>query len=100
MSDTATRPLIITVGTNPTKLFSQNQNRYSYIIQNQGAAPIFLGKDSTVTPGTGQTTDGRILMPSAMETDNIAEDPKNTRGEIWAIVAAGTCKVWTQEENV
>jgi len=88
---------VITVTTSPTKLLSADPHRYSYEFQNQGAAPIYIGNSDQVA--TSGTRKGRILMSSALEYDNVAEDPKRVRGETWAVVAAGTCDVWVGEET-
>jgi hypothetical protein len=88
---------LVTVTTTPTKLFSTNPSRFSYVMQNQGATPMYIGNSDQVA--TSGTRTGRILLPNALESDNAYEDPKLVAGEQWGVVSAGSITVWVREEN-
>lgn len=86
----------VSVGTTATLIVPSNAKRTSLILENEGTAEVYIGKDNTVTTANGV----KIVVDGTL-----CEDAGGTRvykGPIYGIVASGTADVryWERESNI
>lgn len=87
-AQTASEPVVISVGTTPTLIFSASTTRRLGFIQNSGTSPVFLGK-AAVTTATGEILPGSNVANDGKGSQAIAEHGDT----VFGIVASGTVNV-------
>jgi len=88
-------PASSTVGTTATKLLRQNANRFSYVITNLGANPMYIGKSENVS-----STSGLYIAPYGGQiTVQWDKDFSYVTYEVWAI-STGVANAYYTIENI
>lgn len=92
VGQTASEPVVISIGTTPTQIFAASTTRRLGFVQNAGTSSVFLGK-AAVTTSTGE-----ILAGSNVANDGKGASAKAEHGDaIFGIVASGTVNVRVSE---
>lgn len=84
----------VTVADTATLIAAANPNRTSIIIVNEVGNTIWIGENTSVTPGTSSATDGVSIQVGGTLQESIIG---GWRGSIYGICASGltsTVRVW------
>jgi len=86
---------VLDVSTSPVKILDINPKRIEWIIQNQGATDVYIGKSKEVS--TSGTRTGRKLEAGAIDKVSRESFPVLIQHEQWAVVVTGSTTLWLWE---